>query len=407
MPELPSGLVAWARRAGPAIVLEAVRHRARRGFGTERGALRLALTPVQRTEVARLLGTRWDVGGGPVRLQDLGATLAEHGLTVREFVEALDGKPLVDQRKLREDRKAAAGADVARAVELMTASGVDPVVVQTWLADPGLPRAEGGGLLILVQQAVRVMRRLPLEPRQRLAQLAASEFSNAHALDYREELGRAVSRLIALIHGLPRPMRAGRDWRRAWATVGVLCDEVSSRVLTLNLPLSGDAAAVRWTTVAEGEPLWLSLRSINGTWTAPAGTAVFVCENPTVLEAAADEFGSRCPPLVCTDGIPAIAALDLVSGLAAAGCEFVVRADIDEAGFVVVDQVRAAAPGARTWRFDCTTYAQYLGLDETGDLSGGTEAALLRLRDLHAQHHVALHEEALLDHLLADLGAVG
>jgi len=157
----------------------------------------------------------------------------------------------------------------------------------------------------------------------------------------------------------------------------------------------------------EGEPLWLSLRSINGTWTAPVGTVVFVCENPTVLEAAADEFGPRCPPLLCTDGIPSIAALDLVSGLVAAGCEFVVRADIDEAGFVVVDQVRAAAPGARTWRFDCTTYAQYLGLDEIGDLSGGAEATLLRLRDLHAQHQVALHEEALLDQLLADLGAVG
>src|SRR5262249_56742562 len=138
--------------------------------------------------------------------------------------------------------------------------------------------------------------------------------------DYGEELGRAVSRLIAVTHGLPRPVRAGRDWRRAWAAAGVRCDGVSSRVLALNLPLRGDAPAARWSAAAPGEPLWLSLRSITGAWSVPAGNRVFACENPTVLEAAADELGPDCPPLICTDGIPSLAALDLVAGLAAAGC---------------------------------------------------------------------------------------
>jgi uncharacterized protein (TIGR02679 family) len=215
--------------------------------------------------------------------------------------------------------------------------------------------------------------------------------------------------LIALAHGLPRPLRAGRDWRRAWAAAGVRCDGVSSRVLALNLPLRGDAPAARWSAAA-GEPLWLSLRSIAGSWSAPVGATVFVCENPTVLEAAADELGPRCPPVVCTDGIPSIAALDLVAGLAGAGCAINVRADIDEAGFVVVEQVRSVAPAATAWRYDAATYARHLGLDAAdpaadpaADAAEDEDARLRRLRALHARHQIPLHEEALLGQLLNDL----
>ncbi|GAB3500110.1 uncharacterized protein (TIGR02679 family) [Amycolatopsis cihanbeyliensis] len=388
-------------------MLEAVRRRARRGHATERGVLREPLTAAQRAEVARLLGTPWDVAGGPVRLQDLGSALAEHGLTVRGFVEALDGEELVDQRALRAEREAAATREVAAVVELMGTVGIEAELTRTWLTEAGLPRGGTGELLDLAERVARVLRRLPIQPPQRLAGLAAAEFANAHALDYREELGRALVRLIALVHDLPRPMRAGRDWRRAWAAAGVLCDGVSSRALALNLPLAGDAAAVRWFDVAPGEPVWVSLRSITGSWTAPTGTTVFVCENPTVLEAGADELGADCPPLVCTDGIPSIAALDLVSGLAAAGCEILARADVDESGFVVVEQVRSAAPAARLWRFDPATYARHFGLTEVSDRPDTGEVTLRHLRDLHARHGIALHEEAILDQLLADLGEFG
>ncbi|WSW21283.1 DUF2399 domain-containing protein [Streptomyces phaeochromogenes] len=36
----------------------------------------------------------------------------------------------------------------------------------------------------------------------------------------------------------------------------------------------------------------------SGTWSVPPATRVFVCENPTVLEAAADELG-RSEPRWC------------------------------------------------------------------------------------------------------------
>ncbi|MFF3375420.1 TIGR02679 domain-containing protein [Streptomyces sp. NPDC002680] len=401
MTELPAGLVAWARLAGPRLVLDAVRKRAERGFNTEEGTLRIALTVSQRREVARLVGTSWDVSGRPVRLKDLAAELGEHGLTVREFIEALDGRPVVSLRRLRAEKQAAANAERSAAEALLAEAGIDAPVARVWLDDPGTPRAGDGELRSLTEQAVRVWRRLPGadRPGVRLAHLAATLMDDAHALDHREPLGRALSRLIACAHELPRPSRPGRDWRRAWGAVGVWCDEISSRVLVLNLPLYGDAPAARWSTAAPGEPLWLSLRSLTGTWSVPPATRVFVCENPSVLEAAADELGPDCPALICTDGMPSNAALDLVAGLAAATDEIAVRADIDDAGFVVVDQLLSAAPVATPWRYDAGTYLDHLGMTITGDQRVGVDT----LRGLYEQHRIPIHEEALLTTLLEDL----
>jgi uncharacterized protein (TIGR02679 family) len=408
MSDPPPGLVAWARMSGPSIVLDAIRQRAQRGHATESGALRITLTDPQRREVARLLGTPWDISGRPVRLQSLAAALAEHGLSVRTFIEALDGRPVVDQRQLRAEQRAAAEAERSAAMAILARMGIDQVDAEAWLADPGLPRPGSGDLHTLIEQVSHVWRRLP-EPAQtrvRLAQLAATTQQDAHALDYREELGRAVSRLIAVTHRLPRPLSAGRDWRRAWAAVGVVCDAVSSRVLVVNLPLLGPAPAAFWSAAAPGEPLWLSLRSISTNWSTSTKVTVFVCENPTVLEAAADELGPRCPPVVCTDGIASIAALDLIAGLAANGCPIAVRADIDEAGFVAVEQVRSVAPAAKPWRYDTATYASYLGLTGVGD-GDGEQDQFRQLRELYAQHQTPLHEETLLDQLISDLAKAG
>ncbi|WP_433524230.1 TIGR02679 domain-containing protein [Nocardia pseudovaccinii] len=201
----------------------------------------------------------------------------------------------------------------------------------------------------------------------RLAQLAASVFGNAHALDYREDLGRAVARLLAHVHGLPKPTRPDRHWRAAWAAAGVRCDGVSSRVLTLNLPLTGEAPATRWCGPT-GEPVWLTLRSITGNWSVSPSTPVFVCENVSVVEAAAHEYGPNCPPTVCTDGNSSLAAIDLVVGLATAGCALSVRADIDDAGLVIVENLMAAAPDATLWHYGVPTYRRYLGI-------GGLEAS--------------------------------
>jgi hypothetical protein len=78
---------------------------------------------------------------------------------------------------------------------------------------------------------------------------------------------------------------------------------------------------------------------------------VFVCENPSVLIAAADTLGDRSRPLVCTDGRPSAAATRLLTGLAAAGATPHVRADDDAAGQEIVSGLQSAIPGVRLWRF--------------------------------------------------------
>jgi uncharacterized protein (TIGR02679 family) len=407
MSEIPAGLVAWARLAGPALVLHEVCGRVAKGARTEQGTLRVALTIEQRRQVARLLGTPWELTDRPVRLQDLAAVLAEHGLTVRGLVEGVDGKPLVNVRQLRADERASARTaseqERAAVVELLEDTGVVRSAVQTWLDDQGLPKAGCGELLALAEKVAAVWRRLPgYGGAMALAQLAANVADfDAHALDYGQLLGRSVARLVAAQHGLPRPLRAGRDWRLAWAGVGVKCNGVSSRVLVLNLPLQGELPAVRWCAETPGEPIWLTLRSITGPWTAPAKVTVFVCENVTVLETAADRLGADCPPVICTDGFPANVALDLIAGLSHMGCALKVRADFDGSGLAIVDQVRSVAPAAAGWRYDAVTYAAHLGLDFEPEATGGNE--LEQLRAVFGLHGTAVHEEAILDQLMADL----
>ncbi|RKT55520.1 DUF2399 domain-containing protein [Saccharothrix australiensis] len=402
--EIPSGVEDWARLPGPASVLDVVHTRARRGHRTEAGTLTaLVLTEQQRREVALLLGTRWELSGKPVRLQDLAAKLAEHGLTVRGLLEALSGGRVEPDRARRDRARAEAAAETARAATHLVEAGVPAHAVEQWLADPGSPQAGAGALESLAEQVAAVVTRLrTTSGGTRLAHLAADLLRDAHALDPDRQLGRAVARVLAVVHGLPRPQRAGRAWRAAWASAGVVCDGVSSRVLALNLPLTGESPAVRLCAAAPGEPVWLTLRSLTGTWTAPA-VDVFVCENPTVAEAAADAFGDACPPLVCTDGMASGAALDLLAGLAAAGCAIHARADFDPAGFTIAEQVLFVAPGARAWRFDATTYADETGLDGSFATPDGLMAAVEELRTAYDRMCAPVHEERLLDRLLADL----
>lgn len=405
MSPLPEGLRHWVRMSGPLALLDAVRLRAQRGHGTETGVLSgLSLSTDQRREIGLLLGTRWEVSDRPVRLQDVAAGLAEHGLSVRQLAEVAAGGPIEENRALRERAAAQAAAERAQAAALLTAHGIDQSDVDEWLADPSLPRAGDGCLLDVTSRVATVWTSLPPNGKPiRLAQLAATALHDSHALDASEPLGRAVARLAALAHGLERPQRAGLTWRDAWGAVGVRCDTVSSRVLTVNLPLSGTSAAVRVCAVSAGEPVWLTLRSLSGDWSAPQGATVFVCENPTIAEAAADALGPNCPPLVCTDGIARGAALDLIGGLANAGCSIMARADIDPAGFTVIEQVLSVAPDTRLWRCDAHVYAAAHGLPQPGAVPDGADLTLAQLRGAYDDHQAPLHEEQILDALLSDL----
>jgi uncharacterized protein (TIGR02679 family) len=178
-----------------------------------------------------------------------------------------------------------------------------------------------------------------------LTVLAAAALDDPHALDRGSPVATGVLRLLG--HELPD---SAESWRRVWEEHGVDCDPVSSRVLVLNLSMDGDAACVRLTRAAGHEPLWLTYRSLSGTFRTDQPD-VFVCENPSVLIAAADTLGALSLPLVCTNGRPSAAAVRLLAGLASGGTNVHVRADDDPAGQEIVAGLRSSIPDARLWRF--------------------------------------------------------
>jgi uncharacterized protein (TIGR02679 family) len=408
MADLPQGLADWTRLAGPAKLLKIVIRRAERGHATERGTLSaLPLSASERRDIGLLLGSTWEVSDRPVRLQDLAGRLGEHELTVRWLAEAVHGRPIEENRAVRDQAAERAAAERGQVVKLFTAAGVDQSDVDVWLADSTLPAAGSGGLVNLARSTAQVWKSLPQNtdsaPAVHLARLAADTCQDSHALDSDRLLGRAVARLAATVRGMPRPKRAGRTWRDAWASVGVRCDTVSSRTLALNLPLSGTAAAAKLCAAARGEPIWLTLRALEGDWTAAAQTSVYVCENVTIVEAAADVLGEACPPLVATDGIASGACLDLLAGLANAGCAIHVRADFDQAGFVVFDQVLSVAPNALPWRFDANCYRLATGCERSSDSVSTAQNPFAQLRDLYHDIGIVVHEERLLAELLQDL----
>jgi uncharacterized protein (TIGR02679 family) len=403
--EVPPGVAEWTRKAGPAMLLDAVRRRAQQGYRTEKGTLRLDLTETHRREIGLMLGTRWEVSGRQPRLQDLAARLAEHGLSVRGLIEALDGHEITDQRAERARTLEAARAERDAAVGVLVDCGFAEPDVRAWLAETRLAVPGGGALRAQVEQVARTWHALPGGRAQpvRLARLAADLWQDAHSLDADTSLGRAVARLAATANRVERPIRAGRAWRAAWASVGVWCDGVSSRVLGLNLPLAGESAAAKLCASTPGEPVWLTLRTLANPWQVAGTPTVFVCENPTVIEAIADNHGAASPPVVCTDGVPSGAALDLLDGLAQAGCTIRLRADVDQNGLVTVEQVRRVAPSARLWRYDVHTYLVGIGKPPPPMHERDSDTEFGELRRTFEQYGIALHEETILEELLGDL----
>jgi hypothetical protein len=226
-------------------------------------------------------------------------------------------------------------------------AGVPADTVENWLSRRGLPAAGHSELLDLATRCARVWRLLPAPDAGRtlLTVLAASALDDPHALDRGSPVATALLRLLG-----HEPPDSAEAWRFAWDEHGIDCDPVSSRVLVMNLRLCGDAACARLTEAAGSEPLWLTWRSLSGTFRIE-DPEVFVCENPSVLIAAADELGNHGFPLVCTNGRPSAAAMRLLTGIAQTGAVLRVRADDDAAGQEIVSGIMRAIPSARLWRF--------------------------------------------------------
>ena len=240
-------------------------------------------------------------------------------------------------------------------------------------------------------------------------EIATAATGSAHGLDDGTWLARLVQRGIALAHGAEFPENAaGR--RALWRLVGVAPDEVSSTVLVLGLrPRSVGwrerALRDRADNHAETHLTLRDLRDLE--LPLVPGTLIRICENPRVLEAAADAACTQ--PLVCTSGSASTAVLTLLDALAATGCSFAYHGDFDWPGIALANRIMHRYDAA-PWRLQAEDYERLAantqaqgiphlplsGLPVEADWDSDLTPAMEALS-------IALHEEATLDSLVNDL----
>ncbi|MER7799898.1 TIGR02679 family protein [Streptomyces parvulus] len=422
MSGLPAATREWLTGPGLTRLWQGARKRLESNGVQATGSLRLtAMNAQERNDLSLLLGKPLTGAAVTIRLDVLDARLraSAAGLGLRQTLEEL-GPPLTDRR--------AARADVAARREQVwssLASSLDasPLADQEWprqwydlLRRSGVPRGVTPEAAIwTLQQAVQVLTALlgPEGPERNgtrgRGELAAMTTGSAHGLDDGTWLARLVQRGVALAHGTEFPDdAAGR--RALWRLVSVTPDEVSSTVLTYGLRPDGEgwrerALRERADHHAEVHVTPRDLHDLR--LQLPAATLIHICENPRVVEAAAD--AACVQPLVCTSGSAATVVFTLLDALAATGCRFAYHGDFDWPGIALANRVIRRYE-ARPWRMGT---ADYEHLAARSQAEGIPQLALdgppvdadwdSDLAPAMTALGVALHEEATLDLLVADL----
>lgn len=422
MSGLPSATRDWLTGPGLTRLWQGARKRLESNGVQATGSLRLtAMNAQERNDLSLLLGKPLTGAAVTIRLDMLDARLraSAAGLGLRQTLEEL-GPPLTDRRAARADV-------VARREQVWSslASSLDasPLADQEWprqwydlLRRAGVPRGVTPETAVwTLQQAVQVLTALlgPEGPERNgtrgRGELAAMTTGSAHGLDDGTWLARLVQRGVALAHGTEFPDdAAGR--RALWRLVSVTPDEVSSTVLTYGLRPDGggwreralreraDHHAEVHVTPRDLHDLRLQL---------PAGTVIHICENPRVVEAAAD--AACIQPLVCTSGSAATVVFTLLDALAATGCRFAYHGDFDWPGIALANRVIRRYE-ALPWRMGTADYehlaarSQAEGIPQLALDGQPVDADWDRdLAPAMTALGVALHEEATLELLVDDL----
>jgi uncharacterized protein (TIGR02679 family) len=411
-------------------LMDRVAERIAGGAPVAEGTATLAApTPEQRRAVERLLGRPPGRGLSlTVRLSDVDTVVKDSGISpagLAAAVQALRG-PIAMRR------------EVVSAARIAWESAHDPLenlVFQRPQLTEWLRRVRASGLLKrqaadpaagaeLARETARVLAVLP-HPGIVRQVLAARTVGNAHALDDGRPLTALVMSAVRHLAGLAVADTADAEGRRhAWATVGVATDDLSSRVLVLNIPSPGDDGFLdRLLTLGagSGEPLVLTLRHLESL-AAPtptesattrrdlSGTTISVCENPAVVSAAAAELGAACPPLICLEGSPSVAATRVLRWLIARGAAIRYHGDFDWGGTRIAAGVftlaaRAGTP-ATPWRYDHEAYLDAVARGFGTPLQPAEPRDTPwdpQLRQCIATHALRVEEEHVIGTLLADL----
>jgi uncharacterized protein (TIGR02679 family) len=324
--------------------------------------------------------------------------------------------PLVDLPARRADVAARRRAVWTSAREELAQCGMaaEPWV-EAWIESvrPVVARVPAARASEAMTTAVRCLSRLSWSGvRRGRTELATSVAGDSHALDDGTLISTLVLRAIAARVGSTSPVSAA-DRRRLWHQAGVLGDEVSTTVLTLGLTPQGAspvAKALRLRSDAGCES-HLTLRDLLRLDSCvPAGTPVWICENPRVLEAVMDAYadGARVV-MVCVAGNPTFVVTSLLARMVESGAALHYRGDFDWPGVAIANRV-VSEFGAVPWRMGHADYEAALaaagkGFADLPALEGRkVEAAWDAELTLSMERAgKAVHEEGMLDLLVADM----
>lgn len=330
---------------------------------------------------------------------------ANGGLGLLETLRSTS--PLVDRKRNAADKAAikTAALDDARAI-LQSSSNDD--WVDRWL--PSLLNQDGslGGRIGVDALAVaaRVLALLPVDGLS-LTELAEQACGDTKALTS-GGASKLVLDALSLREGVARPVDPV-SVRLLWATAGVSVDALSSRVVVLNFAVTEDHVVARWLddATAHGIPFTLTLDMITRGPLTGVADRVFVCENISVVAAAARTLAGRSAALVCTDGQPSAAVHKLLAGLRP-GTVVHWRNDFDWAGLHMTSRA-VARYGALPWRMTSEDYLRALDTRNSEPLKGSTadrtepSAWDPALADAMHRSGRAVMEERLIPDLLNDL----
>lgn len=353
-----------------------------------------------------------------VDLAELDTVLGPYGGVVTVVV-AVTGRSLADRPRARREQEDRRTAPITAA----RAAAEESLPVAAWTGE-WLEGLRAAGVLSrlpvtesvpVVERAVAVLGALTLPPLGTSTstgtvrpvarnELAARHAGDAHALDDGSVLALVVLRGLAAWQGLALPGTA-RGRRELWERAGVVSDLVSSTCLTLGLRPVGDGPfAVRLRAAADdGAVVHLTARDLRGAdLRVEPGTQVLVCENPRVLEAVADVYGGAVP-VVCTSGSPALVCLDVLARLAGSGAALRYHGDFDWPGIEIANRL-VAAVGVRPWLMTAADYEAATPGARLPLTGRPVEPAWdLELGAAMRAAGLAVHEEAVLPHLLAGL----
>lgn len=315
---------------------------------------------------------------------------------LRQALELLDGTIVP---------RAAERAAALAAWSALAATAPHPAL-QAWLAQASglglLKRLAGGDASTgrdICQGAARVLAALPAHGQPRAA-LAALHLGDAHSLDE----GQPTATLVLAVLRHATPGGDDEDSRSLWAAQGVAVNELARPALSLNLPLlDAGSPGLRG---EPGEPSYWPLRRLlrrPPPWQV-AGRTVLVCENPNLLAMAADALGSRCAPLVCTEGMPGAAQRVLLQQLTGHGAVLRYHGDFDWPGIRIANHLLRSF-GVQPWRFGAADYRAAVSGLPFVPLAGAPVAPAwdAELGAAMNQLQSAVAEEALFMELLPEL----